>query len=112
EHARLQAGEDLAGRGRLRRRAESAIDLAAEAERADLQPLEIVEPLELAAEPAAHAHAGIAAHERLDAERRIELVPQPLPAAHMNPGDVLERGEPERHRRVVGSGRLLALPVE
>src|SRR5438093_1287345 len=66
----------------------------------------------LAAEPAAHAHAGIAAHERLDAERRVKLVPQRLPAAGIDPGDVLERREAERHRRVIGRGRLLALPVE
>src|ERR1700722_5152000 len=75
EHARLQAGEDFARRRRLRRRAEPAIHFAAEAERADFQALEVVEALRLAPEPAAYAHAGVAAHERLDAERRVELVP-------------------------------------
>src|SRR5262249_59838172 len=104
------AGEDLAGRRRLRRRAEPAIDLAAEPERADLQPLEIVESLRLAAEPAAHAHAGVAAHERLDPERRVELVPQRLAAAGIDPGDMLHRGGAERDRGVVGRRRLLALP--
>ena len=89
EHAGLQAGEDFARRRRLRRRAEPAIDLAAEPERADLQAAQVVEALDLAAEPAAHADAGIAAHERLDAERRVKLVPQRLPAAGVDPGDVL-----------------------
>ena len=112
EHAGLQRGEDFAGRRRLRRRAEPAIDLAAEAERADLQAAHVVERFDLAAEPAAHAHAGVAAHERLDAERRVELVPQRLPAAGLDPGDVLVRRQPERHGGEDRRGRHLALPEE
>jgi len=81
DDARLQAGEDFRRRRGLRRGAEPAIDLAAKPERADFQPAEIAETLELVAEPAAHADAGVAAHERLDAERRVELVPQRLAAA-------------------------------
>ena len=100
DQARLQAGENLARRGRLRGRAEPAIDFAAESERADFQALHVVDALELAAEPAAHADAGIAAHERLHAERRIELVPQRLAAAGIDPGDVLVRRQTERHGRV------------
>src|SRR5882757_7690800 len=50
EHARLQAGEDLARRRGLRRRAEPAIHLAAQPERTNLQPLEIVQALQLAPE--------------------------------------------------------------
>jgi hypothetical protein len=75
-------------------------------------PTEIVEALDLAPEPAAHAGAGIAAHERLDAERRVELVPQRLPAGRVDPGDMLGGREPERHRGVERRRRLLALPVE
>src|SRR5262249_57287435 len=107
-----QAHENLAGRRGLGRRAEPAEHLAAEAERADLQALHVVERVDLAAEPAAHADAGIAAHERLHAEARVYVVPQRLAAAGLDPGDVLARREPERHGRVVGGGRLLALPAE
>ena len=51
-------------------------------------------------------------HERLHAERRVELVPQRLPAAGIDPGDVLARRQAERHGGEEGGGRLLALPVE
>ena len=112
EHAGLQAGEDFGRRRGLRRRAEPAIDFAAEAERADFQALRSARAFELAAEPAAHADAGIAAHERLHAERRVELVPQRLSAAGIDPGDMLVRRQPERHRGEEGRRRLLALPVE
>src|SRR3979490_2151877 len=66
EHARLQAGEDPPRGLGLRRRAEPAIHFAPQPERADLEALEVVQTLELAPEPAAHADPGIAAHERLD----------------------------------------------
>src|SRR3981189_1065861 len=79
EHARLQAGEDLARRRGLRRRAEPAIHLAPQPERADLEALEVVQALQLAPEPAAHADPGIAAHERLDPEGRVNVGPPPLP---------------------------------
>ena len=111
-HAGLQRHQDFAGRRGLRDGAEPAIDFAAEPERADFQAAHIVAAFDLAAEPAAHAHAGIAAHERLDAERRIKLVPQRLAAAGVDPGDMLVRHEPERHRGEERRGRLLALPVE
>ena len=91
DHAGLQAGEDFSRRRGLRRGAEPAIDLAAQAQRADLHAAQIGQALDLAAEPAAHADAGVAAHERLDAERRVELVPQRLAAAGIDPGDVLAR---------------------
>jgi len=86
--------------------------LYAQAERADFQAVHVVAAFELAAEPAAHAHPGIAAHERLDAERRVKLVPQRLATAGIDPGDVLVRNEPERHRGEERRRRLLALPVE
>jgi hypothetical protein len=108
----LQADEDFAGRCRLRRRAEPAIDFAAEAERAHLQALHVLERPDLAAEPAAHADAGIAAHEGFCAERSVELIPQRLSAAGLDPGDVLVRRQPERHGGEIGRRRLLALPVE
>jgi hypothetical protein len=77
----LQRHQNFAGRCGLRRGAEPAIDLAAEAERAHLQPAHVGDAVDLAAKPAAHRDAGIAGHERLYAERRIKLVPQILAAA-------------------------------
>ena len=112
DHARLQRDQNFARRGGLRYGAEPAIDFAAEAERADFQAVHVVAAFELAAKPAAHAHAGVAAHERLDAERRVELVPQRLAAAGVDPGDMLVRHQPERHRGEEGRRRLLALPIE
>jgi hypothetical protein len=90
----------------------AAIHLAAEPERTDFQAFHVVETLDLAAEPAAHADAGIAAHERLCAERLVELVPQRLPAARLDPGDVLVRRQPEWHGGEEVRGRHLALPEE
>src|SRR6202011_3213702 len=69
DHARLQAGEDFAGRRRLRRGAKATKYFSAEPERAQLETLHVLQILEFAPEPAAHAHAGVAAHERLHAER-------------------------------------------
>ncbi len=43
---------------------------------------------------------------------RVELVPQRLAAAGIDPGDMLLRRETERHRRIEHAGRLLALPEE
>ena len=43
---------------------------------------------------------------------RVELVPQRLPAAGIDPGDVLAGRESERHRGEEGRRRHLALPVE
>src|SRR5262249_27612661 len=87
DQAELHADENLGWRSGLGKGAEAAIDLAAGAERADLEALHVVSAIDLAAKPATHAHAGIAAHERLDPERRVELVPQCLPAAGIDPGN-------------------------
>src|SRR6185437_12101901 len=94
------------------RGAEPAIDFSAEAKRADLDAAQIGEVFQLAAEPAAHADAGIAAHEWLDPERRVNLIPQRLPAAGLDPGDVLGGRQAERHRGVERRSRHLALPIE
>jgi hypothetical protein len=57
----------------------------------------VIAAFDLVAKPAAHAHPGIAGHEGLHPERRVEFVPQRLAAAGIDPGDVLVRQEPERH---------------
>ena len=76
------------------------------------RPFRSASAVQLATEPAAHADAGIAAHEGLSPERRIKLVPQRLPAPRLDPGDMLDRGQSERNRGVERRGGLLALPVE
>src|SRR4029077_20832034 len=58
DDAGLQRHQNFAGRCRLWDGAEPAINFAAEAERTDFQTLHVVAALELAAEPAAHAHPG------------------------------------------------------
>jgi hypothetical protein len=60
----------------------------------------------------AAADTGIAARERLRTEGRVELVPQCLASAGIDPGDMLRRRETEWHRRIEHRRRLLALPVE
>ena len=112
DHAGLQAHQNFRRRRGLRRDAKPAVNLAAEPERAQLEAAHIGKALHLAAKPAAHADAGIAAHERLHAEWRIELVPQRLPAAGIDPGDMLARRQPERHRGEKCRRRHLALPVK
>src|SRR5690606_10030006 len=106
------AGEDFGRRRGLRRRAEPAIDLAAKAERTDFGAGDFGTALDLVAKPAAHADSGVARHERLDAERRIKLVSQRLTATGFDPGNMLPRRQPERHRGVERRSRHLALPVE
>src|SRR4029079_16664114 len=96
----------------LRRGAKTAVDLAAEAKRAQLQAAHVGEAFDFAPEPAAHAYAGIAAHEGLHAERRVKLVPQCLSAAGIDPGDMLVRRQAKRHGGEESRGRPLALPVE
>ena len=79
DHARLQAHQDFGRRCSLRCGAEPAIDFATEAQRAQLQTAQVSEALQFAPEPATHADAGVAAHERLHAEWCVELVPK-MPA--------------------------------
>lgn len=104
--------ENLRGRRGLRRGAEAAIDFAAETERAYLHAAQVSAALHLVAKPAAHANAGVAAHERLHTERRVKLIPQSLTATGIDPGDMLAGREPERHGGEERRGRHLALPVE
>src|SRR5262249_31121069 len=106
------AGEDLAWRSSLRSSTKAAIDFSAQPERADFQTFHVIGAMELAPKPAAHAHPGIACHERLYGERSIELVPQRLTPSYIDPGNVLLRRETEWDRCVEHRGWLFALPVE
>jgi hypothetical protein len=112
DHALLQRGQDFGRRNRLRVHAEAAKHLGAEAGGADRDPAQILQRADRIPEPAAHLEAGIAGHVRLDAMGRVEFVPQFLPAAMLDPGDMLGRREPERHRGEEHRRRHLALPEE
>src|SRR5262249_5255163 len=81
DDAGLQAHKDLGRRRSLRRNAKPAIDLTAEAKRSQLETAQVDEALHFAPEPAPHADAGVAAHERLHAEGCVEFVPQSLSSA-------------------------------
>src|SRR3546814_4677249 len=78
---------------------------------ADLQALQILPGVDLAAEPAAGlgaARTGIEGHQ---AEVGIGLLPQRLPAAVGQPGRQLDRAEAEGDGREVVEGLRLADPV-
>ena len=94
----LSARDDLAARGRHDGGAHAAQDLGAEARHAIAQALEVLRAVDLLVEPAAHLHAGIRGHQRLDVERRVDLVPQCLPAAEVDPRAQLIGGHAVGHR--------------
>src|SRR5215210_3458540 len=85
DQAGLQATEDFRWWRGLRRPTEAAKHFAAQAESADFQPADVFSTGNLAPKPATHANAGIAAHERLHAERRVNLIPQCLTTAGIHP---------------------------
>jgi len=69
------------------------------------QAAEILQGTDRSAEPAAHGRAGVAGQKRADAERRIQFLPQRLPAAVFQPGlmfnrrQAIGRGGEQRSRR-------------
>src|SRR5690606_20764660 len=83
--AGLQRLEDLAGREVGHRRAELLPDLATQAGGAEAQALDVVQRLELLAEPAAGLRAGVARQETLHAELVVDLVPDLLAAEVADP---------------------------
>ena len=112
DRAALQGRVDVRHAQRHGHRTQPLEQLAAQAGAAQLEPLEIGQPVDLVPEPAAHLQAGVAGHERLEPERRVELVPQRLPAAVLDPGLMLGRGQAERHRGEERRRLDLAGPVE
>ena len=92
----------------LRHDAELREDRAAETADAELQPVQVVERVDLLAEPAAHLRAGIARRQRVDVELLVELVHQLDAAAVIHPGVLHAAVEPERHGGAEGESRILA----
>src|SRR5690606_21319573 len=97
ERSGLERLEDFAG-GEVRHRGAQLLpDLAAEARRAEAQALDVLEALDLVAEPAAGLGAGIARQEALHAELVVDFVPDLLAAEEAHPGRELARGHAVRH---------------
>src|SRR5436190_218155 len=84
---------------RLVSRAAPRHHLTAETGNAHLQSLEVVELVDLVAEPAAHLRAGVAGGIRDDAEVLEECVERVDAATVVHPGVLLARRKPERQRR-------------
>jgi hypothetical protein len=108
ERAAFERGINVAAGERLRHHAEARQDLAAEAGDAHLEALQVGDGFELAAEPAAHLHPGVAAGEHHHAMLGVEIAHQLAPAAGVHPGDLLARVQAEGHRGLEGEGHVLA----
>ena len=92
--------------------AEPRQHLAGQAADAELEALEVVQRLDLLAEPAAHLGAGVAAGDVVDVVVLEELAHQLQAAAFHHPGGLLAAVEAEGQRGVEGEGRVLAdVPV-
>src|SRR5262249_52306032 len=104
----LERRIDVAAGDLLRHHAEPLQSLAGPAADPELEALEIVDRLDLLAEPAAHLRASVAADERVHVELLAELVHQLEAVAVVVPGVLLTAIETERHGAEQGPGRILA----
>src|SRR5262245_64837260 len=84
----------------LRYHAELRQDHAAEPADPKLEPLEVVDRVDLLAVEAAHLHAHIAAGDRQDAVLLHDAAHELEPAAGIHPSLLLAGVEPERHARI------------
>ena len=108
DRALLQRRIDVAAGDLLRHHAELLQRLAGPAADAELETLEIIDGLDLLAEPAAHLAAGIAAKQRIDIGLLVELVHQLGAVAVVEPGILLAGVEAERNGAEQRPGRILA----
>ena len=92
----------------LRRHAELLHDLGAEPEEAHLQAFQLVERLDLLAEPAGRLGADAAGIDRHQIMLGVDLLPQLVAAAEPLPGYELSERRAERHRREEGERGILA----
>ena len=106
--AALEGRIDVAAGHLLRDDAELLHDLTGDAGDAHLQALQILNRLDLLAEPAAHLGAGIAAGKRIEVVLGHELVHEADAAAVVIPGIELAGIEGERERGRRSEGRVLA----
>ncbi len=92
----------------LRHDAELLHHLPSDAGDAELQALQVVEGLELLAEPAAHLGAGVPARQAVEVLPSVELVEEIEPAAVIGPGGHLTRVQAEGDGGAERVGRILA----
>ena len=111
EHAGLQGGEDLATRNGQGGHADPGHRLAGEPWQTQLEALHILERVDFLLEPASHLGAGVTHRERLEVVVGVELVPQLLAAAVVQPGVGLGGGHAEGHGGKELRSRDLAPPV-
>src|SRR4029079_7076424 len=104
----LERRIDLTAGDLLRHDAELGKHMAAHARDTELEALEIVDGLDLLAEPAAHLRAGIAAQDRMRLERLQRLVAELGAAAERPPGMLMAMVHAERRAGGVSKRRLLA----
>ncbi len=103
----LQGRVDLGTRDRLRLHAELGEHLPAHAADPELQPLQVGEALDLAAEPAAHLGAGVAARQADQPGLGEDLGEQFGGAARLPPRGGAPGIEAEGHRGRQREGRIL-----
>src|SRR3954471_19642569 len=92
----------------LRHDAEFGQHMAAHACDAELEALEILDRLDLLAEPAAHLRAGVAAQDRMRLEGLQRFVAKLSAAAERPPGMLVAMIHAERRAGRIGQRRLLA----
>src|SRR5258708_4859731 len=108
DRALFERRVDVAARDLLRDHAELAEDHAAEPGDPELETLEVLDRLDLLAEPAAHLRAGVAGRDRVDVVVLEEVRQQLAAAAEGLPRRLLARVEAERNGAVEAEGRVLA----
>ena len=108
DDAALERRVDVGRREQLGRDAELLHHLRAEAEEAHLQPLQLVDRLDLAAEPAGGLRADAEAVDRDQAVLGVDLVAQLVAAAEPFPGEEFAEAGAERHGGEEGERRILA----
>jgi hypothetical protein len=106
--ALLQRRIDVRARDLLRDHAQGGEHRAAETGDAHLDALDVLQRLDLLAEPAAHLHAGVAAGEGDDVVVAVELVEQLLAIAVVDPGVELAGIHAEGNRGADAEGLVLA----
>ena len=108
DRALLQRGIDVGAGHHRRHDAGLRKHLAAETADAETQPLQVLEGVDLLAEPAAHLGAGVAREDRLDAVFGEQRLHDFLAAAEQPPGVGLAEVHAERYAGAEGEAQVLA----
>src|SRR5690606_35376030 len=106
--ALLERRINVAARELLRHNPQFREDGAGKSGNPELQALEVVDRVDLLAEPAAHLGAGIAGREGDEVVLLEEVVEEIDPTQLVHPGILKALVEAEGHRRGKGEGRILS----